>query len=136
MSKKMDIRAKDYPTISVILCALNEEQNLPRVLKEIPGWVDEVLLIDGHSVDKTAEIASLFSNKIRILYQPAKGKSDALLHGVEQARGEIIVTIDADGATPPGEIEKFVAPLIEGYDLSKGSRLKGKRFIDGLATRF
>ena len=115
------------PIVSVIICALNEEANLPHVLPKIPEWVDEILLVDGHSTDATVQIAKDLCPRIRVLYQTGKGKGDALKLGVNEAHGEIIVTLDADGETPPEEIERFITPLLEGNDFAKGSRLFKRR---------
>jgi len=109
--------------ITALICALNEEENLPHVLSKIPEWVDEIILVDGHSGDNTVEVARGLQPGIRILYQPGKGKADALAYGVAQATGDIIVTLDADGETDPGDIPHFVEPLLNRYDFAKGSRL-------------
>jgi len=61
--------------------------------------------------------------RIRVLYQIGKGKGDALKLGINEARGEIIFTLDGDGETPPEDIGKFVQPLLDGNDFAKGSRL-------------
>jgi len=111
-----------YPRISVVICAFNEEKNLPHVLPKIPNWVDEVLLVDGHSTDRTVDIARRLRHDIRVLYQPKVGKGDALRFGIKQATGDIIVTLDADGATDPFEMNKFIDALLKGYDFAKGSR--------------
>lgn len=112
----------DYPGITVIICALNEASNLPSILPRIPEWVDEVLLVDGHSTDRTVEVARELFPGVTVLYQPGTGKGNALKHGFKHARGDIIVTLDADGATDPEEIPKFIEPLLNGYDFAKGSR--------------
>lgn len=116
-------RPKGCPSVTILICALNEEENLPQVLPKIPNWVSEVLLVDGHSKDKTVEVAQQLCPVIHIISQPGKGKGDALKYGVAQASGEIIVTLDADGQTSPEDIDRFIEPLIKGYDLVKGSRL-------------
>jgi glycosyltransferase involved in cell wall biosynthesis len=115
-------RVGNLPKITVLICALDEESNLPHVLPKIPGWVDEIILVDGHSTDKTVEVARQLLPNIRILYQPGRGKGDALKCGVKYAGGDIIVTLDADGATNPAELPKFIEPLLNGYDFAKGSR--------------
>jgi glycosyltransferase involved in cell wall biosynthesis len=120
-------KLKDYPKVSIIVCTLNEAPNLPYVLPKIPDWVDEILLVDAHSVDATVEIAKQLCPRIRVLYQTGKGKGDALKLGINEAKGEIIVTIDADGETPPEYIGSFIKPLLEGNDFAKGSRLFRKR---------
>jgi glycosyltransferase involved in cell wall biosynthesis len=116
-----------YPSISVIICALNEELNLPYILPRIPVWVDEILLVDGHSTDATVAVAKQLRPEIKILCQSGRGKGDALKYGIEKANGEIVVTLDADKATDPCEMDNFINPLLQGYDFSKGSRfIRGK----------
>ncbi len=111
------------PTISVIVPALNEAQNLQYVLPLIPGNVLEVLLVDGHSTDETVAVATELMPSIRIVEQEGRGKGAALRSGFAAARGDIIVMLDADGSTDPREIPAFVHALtVEGADFAKGSR--------------
>lgn len=117
-----DGTGRSRPSISVLLCTLNEEKNLPHVLPRIPSFIDEILIVDGHSTDGTVEVARRLCPSARILYQPGTGKGDALRYGIEQARGEIIVVLDADGSMDPEEMPRFIEPLLEGYDFAKGSR--------------
>jgi glycosyltransferase involved in cell wall biosynthesis len=121
------VRPAGCPSVSVVICTLNEAGNLPHVLPKIPIWVDEILLVDGHSTDGTLELARRLRPEIVFLRQPGKGKGDALQYGINQAKGEIIVTLDADGETPPEEIGLFIKPLLEGNDFAKGSRLFRRR---------
>jgi glycosyltransferase involved in cell wall biosynthesis len=123
----MSISPDRYPKITALICTLNEEPNLPHVLPRIPAWVSEVLVIDGHSTDKTVEVARKIRPDIRILGQPGQGKGDALRYGIEHASGDIIVTLDADGSTDPEDLPRFIAPLLAGYDFAKGSRLNSDR---------
>jgi len=115
-------RPENYPKITVLICTLNEADNLPYVLPQIPQWVDEIFLVDGHSTDRTVEVARELKPDIKVLYQPGKGKGDALKCGIKHASGDIIVTLDADKATDPQEMHKFIEPLLDGYDFAKGSR--------------
>jgi len=108
--------------ISVIICALNEEKNLPCVLPNIPKWVDEVILVDGHSNDNTVTVAKNLLASIKVVFQPGKGKGEALKCGVAYASGDIVVTLDADGTYPPEEMSRFVDAIVAGYDFSKGTR--------------
>jgi len=112
----------NQPKISVLMCAWNEADTLPLVLPRIPAWVNEVVLVDGHSVDGTVEIARSLRNDIRVVYQPGKGKGDAVRYGISQCHDGIIVMLDADGETDPQEMDRFVSPLYQGYDFVKGSR--------------
>ena len=115
------------PRITVLICTLNEEENVPHVLPRIPAWVDEVLVVDGGSSDGTVAMVRSLRPDARILCQPGRGKGDALRYGVEQASGHIIVTLDADGETDPQDLPDFVEPLLQGHDFAKGSRLaKGR----------
>jgi len=112
----------NVPSITVLLCTLNEEKNLPQVLPRIPDYIDEVLIVDGHSKDNTVSIAKKLYPNIRVLYQPGRGKGDALRYGIREAKSDIIVMLDADGSMAPEEIPRFVALLLNGYDFVKGSR--------------
>ncbi len=124
--RKPDARVTPSPPagVTVLICTLNEAENLPHILPRIPDWVDEVLIIDGHSTDGTREVAARVCPRARILLQPSHGKGDALRYGIRQARGEIILTLDADGQTDPQEMAFFVGPLQEGYDFAKGTRFR------------
>lgn len=112
------------PTVSVIVPAKNEALNLEHVLPMIPSWVHEVILVDGHSTDKTIAVARYLLPSIRVIEQEGRGKGDALRAGFAAATGDIIVMIDADGSTDPREIPAFVDALVAGADFVKGSRFK------------
>jgi glycosyltransferase involved in cell wall biosynthesis len=117
------VKPENCPSVSVIMCALNEAENLAYVLPKIPRWVDEIIMVDGRSIDGTVEVAQKLRPNIRVLIQKGKGKGDALKYGFQQVTGEIIVTMDADGATDAEAINYFIQPLLNGYDMTKGSRL-------------
>ncbi|MGH9279910.1 MAG: glycosyltransferase family 2 protein [Acidimicrobiales bacterium] len=108
--------------ISVVIPTLNEEGNLPHVLARIPGDVSEVVLVDGHSEDRTVEVARECRPDVHVVYQTGRGKGNALACGFAAASGEIIVMLDADGSTDPQEIPRFVATLMTGAEFVKGSR--------------
>ncbi len=118
-----------HPTVSVIIPALNEAENLQHVLPRIPTWVNEVILIPGPSTDGTPEVAQRILPSIRLVDQEGKGKGAALRAGVKAATGDIVVLIDADGSTDPAEIPAFVGSLLTGADYAKGSR-----FLQGGGT--
>jgi len=113
------------PAVTALICALNEEASIPWVLNRIPADVNEIILVDGHSSDRTVEVAKQVRPGIKVYFQPGKGKGDALRFGFSKATGDIIVTVDADGQNDPQELWKLVEPIIhEGYDLVKGSRFQ------------
>lgn len=110
------------PHVSVIIPTLNEASNLPFVLSHLPCDIFEVILVDGHSNDNTVEVARRCRPDIRVVYQAGRGKGNALACGFGAARGDVIVTLDADGSTEPEEIPRFVEALQHGADFAKGSR--------------
>jgi glycosyltransferase involved in cell wall biosynthesis len=81
-----------------------------------------VILIDGGSRDDTIEVARTAFPGVRIVRQPRRGKGDAIRMGFRQARGDILVMLDADGSARPEEIPRFVEALLGGADMAKGSR--------------
>lgn len=111
-----------WPTVSVVIPALNEATNLPAVLPRIPAWVHEIVLVDGHSTDNTVALALALCPDIRIVQQEGVGKGAALRCGFAVATGEIVVALDADGSTDPVEIPAFIGALLAGADFVKGSR--------------
>jgi glycosyltransferase involved in cell wall biosynthesis len=121
--------AQTNARVSVVIPTLNEAKNLPFVLPRVPAWVDEVLLVDGRSTDDTVEVARQLRPDIRIVYEKTRGKGAALRAGFAAATGDIIVMLDADGSTDPGEIPYFVGALLSGADYAKGTR-----FIQGGGT--
>ncbi|OBJ35730.1 glycosyl transferase [Mycolicibacterium mucogenicum] len=114
------------PSVSVVIPALNEEKNLPHVAARMPFDVDEIVFVNGRSMDNTAAVArELWPGAVHI-DQTRTGKGNALACGFAAASGDIIVMLDADGSTDPAEIPSYVGALIAGADFAKGSR-----FIQG-----
>ena len=110
------------PRVSVVIPTLNEARNLEHVFAALPAGLHEVILVDGHSVDGTPDVARRLRPDIRVVNQTRTGKGNALACGFAAATGDIIVMIDADGSTDPAEIPRFVAALTAGADFAKGSR--------------
>jgi hypothetical protein len=118
-------------TVSVVVPALNEQRNIGWVLSRIPPEIDEVVLVDGYSSDQTVDIARSMRPSIVVIRQNGRGKGEALRVGFRTATGDIIVMIDADGSMDPAEIDRYITPLLNGYDFVKGSRfLTGGGSID------
>ena len=127
LDASMTTRPSEKPEVcvSVVIPALNEAANLPHVFASLPQWVDEIVLVDGRSVDDTVTVARRLRPDIKVVMQNGTGKGDALVTGFSSCTGDIIVMIDADGSTDGAEIGHFVNALIEGADLAKGSRFTG-----------
>ena len=110
--------------VSVVIPAKEEARNVAWVLRRLPPGVDEVILVDGHSTDDTVAVARAVRPDIVVATESAPGKGAAMRTGMEMARGDIIVTIDADGSMDPRELGRYVEVAREA-DLVKGSRFAG-----------
>ena len=115
--------------ISVVIPARNEADNIGWVLRRIPSYVDEVVIVDGRSTDATIDVARMVRPDVVVVSDNGIGKGDAMRVGAAVARGSIIVMMDADGSMDPAEIERFVEPLAQDFDFVKGSR-----FLSGGGT--
>lgn len=136
-------------SISVVIPTLNEELNLPWVLRRMPSYVDEVIVVDGRSRDRTVEVARALRFDVVVVNEPRAGKGAAMRAGFAAAAGDIIVMLDADGSMDPREIGWFLSPLQHDYDFVKGSRYVtgggsddltrlrdvGNRVLTGLANK-
>lgn len=121
-SRNFATQTDQRPLVSLIVPTMNEEANLPQLFASIPDVVDEVILVDGRSKDRTVALAKELRPDIVVVHQTGKGKGNALRDGFAAATGAIIVMIDADGSTNPAEIPNFVGTLLAGADFAKGSR--------------
>ncbi len=108
--------------VSVVVPALNEALNLRHVLANLPDNIFEVVLVPGHSTDDTEIVARSLRPDVRVIHQDRSGKGNALACGFAACRGDIIVTLDADGSADPKEIPAFVGALVAGADFAKGTR--------------
>ena len=118
-----DIAPSNALSVSVVIPTLNEAANLPHVFERLPEGLFELIVVDGHSVDGTVEVARRLRPDARIVLQQGKGKGDALACGFAACTGDVIVMIDADGSTDPAEIPRFVDAVVKGADFVKGSRM-------------
>jgi len=104
--------------ISVVVCAKNEEKYIENCLKclasqEIPC---EIVVVDGHSKDKTIEISKKYANKI--VFDHGKGISDARNVGFETASCEIVAYCDADSLPPKNWTKKILEHMEGKYCVS------------------
>jgi len=102
------------PFISIIIPTRNEEKNLPRVLKSIKQ-LDylkeklEIIIVDGHSEDKTVQIAKKFG--ARVFLNPGRIRSTGCQIGIEKSKGELIAFTDADCVVPSDWLKGLLKPL-------------------------
>ena len=116
----LDGRAR-HDRVTVVIPAKDEARNVAWVLRRLPGWIDEVILVDGHSVDDTVAVARAIRPDVVVVAERGPGKGAALRTGLDLAHGDVIVTIDADGSMDPRELERYV-DRARDVDLVKGSR--------------
>jgi len=99
--------------ISVCLAVYNEEHNLERCLRAVVDWVHEVVLVDGHSTDKTLRIAKRFGAKVKVFEYP--NPPNFLLNrqrALDKATGEWILVLDADEVVSI-ELKKEIQAVLE-----------------------
>jgi glycosyltransferase involved in cell wall biosynthesis len=108
---------------SLIIPAYNEEKGLPLVIEEYADKVDELIVVDDGSSDRTYEVAKRFNVKL-FRHETNRGKVEALRTGTEHATGDILIFTDADHTYPARYVPDFVAAIDKGADLVLGSRLR------------
>ncbi len=111
----------DETMVSAVIPAYNEEKTIEAVVKGALSYVDEVLVVDDGSSDDTARRA--MDAGARVLKQQNAGVLKATERGLEEATGDIIVTLDADGQHDPSEMPSLIEPILRGEaDLVMGVR--------------
>lgn len=129
-----------HPSLSVLLPAYNEAENLPEVIDEISTVLHdleidfEVLVVDDGSNDGSPQVLESLAEKhpeLRaLLLRRNFGKSAALSAGLPQCRNDVVVLMDADGQDDPAGISALLEKLDGGYDLVTGRRsIRNDRFI-------
>lgn len=126
--------AQSLSAVTVIIPALNEEQSLPLVLRDLPK-VGRVIVANNGSTDATAEVA--FRQGATVVDEPRRGYGSACLRGLKEieqriAAGEqppqIVVFVDADHSDHADMLPQLVAPIVAGSaDFVLGSRILGTR---------
>lgn len=92
--------------ISVVIPCYNEEEGVRYVIDGLPECIDEVVVVDNNSTDRTAEVArSLGAN---VVFEKRKGYGAAYKAGLPAATGDVIVTLDGDGTYPSEQIPELV----------------------------
>jgi len=119
------------PFLSIVIPAHNEESRLPRTLGQIFTFLEnqsypfEVIIVENGSSDRTLELAREFISRypsLRVLHEERPGKGNAVRRGVLEALGEYRFICDADLSMPIEEVQKFLPPLLNDFDLAIASR--------------
>ena len=122
--------------ISYLIAVFNEEESILHFYNELEKFLPklakeyEILFIDDGSQDKTLKLLSDLEKKNQNLsvyyFRRNHGKSEALTFGFQRAKGDLILTMDADLQDKPSEIKKLLDKQKEGYDLVSGWRKNRK----------
>lgn len=119
-------RSSQLKQASVIISARDEAISIgnliPRIKESLSGYPHEIIVVDDGSEDGTGETARS-NGAIVVSHEKNLGKGIAMKTGVENAKGDIIVFLDGDGAHDPQDIPRVIAPILEGKaDFVIGSR--------------
>jgi dolichol-phosphate mannosyltransferase len=109
---------------TLVLCNKNESASLGGVIRASRRYVDEILVVDGHSTDGSEDIAK--REGVRFITDNGRGKGAAMRLSIQKASGDILVFMDADGSHEPKDIPKLIKPIAQNRaDLVLASRTKG-----------
>lgn len=108
--------------ITVISPCLNEEQGIEQVLQRMPAFVDEVIVVDNGSTDRTSEVARRLG--ARVIREDVRGYGRSYKTGLASANGDIIITLDGDHSYPPDAISY----LLEAFFHLEADFLNASRF--------
>jgi glycosyltransferase involved in cell wall biosynthesis len=114
--------------IVVLIPVINEEGSIAKVLDDIPrSLIDEVVVIDNGSTDRSVEIAT--EHGATVLHEPERGYGAVCLRGIayvkKNLKPDIVVFIDGDYSDYPEDMHGLIAKINEGFDFVLGSRIMG-----------
>jgi len=155
LARPIDRGRRREHKVSVIVACKDERGNIEELVRTVPrmGKGTELIFVDGHSQDGTVEeiercIAAREQlnselDDVRVYVQQGKGKGDAVRLGFDEARGDVLMILDADITVRPEDLPKFYDALVEGKgEFINGSRLvypmedQAMRFLNMLGNHF
>jgi glycosyltransferase involved in cell wall biosynthesis len=120
------------PELSLLLPVYNEEDNLQELHEKIIASMEnlghsfEVIYVDDGSTDRSFELLKNFAandSRVRVIaFRRNYGQTAAMAAGIDAARGDVLIPMDADLQNDPADIEQLLAKLNEGYDVVSGWR--------------
>jgi len=123
------VKTSQVQFISVIIPAFNEEASLPKVVGDLPrSIIEDIIVVDNASTDKTAEIARQLD--CRVVSEPQRGYGQACLAGIRalNPQTDIVVFIDGDYSDHGEQLDQIIEPIAsQGFDFVIGSRALGTR---------
>jgi glycosyltransferase involved in cell wall biosynthesis len=122
--------------VVVIIPAFNEEESIPKVIKDIPSFIDEIIVANNGSTDNTAGVAAKLG--ATVVTENERGYGAACLKAIDYIKNknlsadrqdyDIAVFLDGDYSDYPEEMAVIIEPIIKNdYNLVIGSRMIGKR---------
>ena len=117
--------------LSLILPAYNEEKRLDECMEKVAGFIAsrsdpiEVILVENGSKDRTYEIACGYAERypwLKVLQEKKPGKGNAVRRGMLEARGKYRMFADVDFSMPISEVDHFIPPTLNDYQVAIGSR--------------
>lgn len=129
------------PYISVVIPLYNEEESIPHLYEKLTEALEaygkpyEVIIVDDGSTDGSYPLLRQIAEKDKrfkiVRLRRNFGQTAAFAAGFDHARGEVIITMDADLQNDPADIPKLMAKIEEGYDIVSGWRINRQdRFLD------
>lgn len=110
--------------VVAVVLAKNEEGTIGDAVERTARFVHAVVVMDGHSSDRTVEIARRMG--AAVYADPGRGKGSALRQSLQCITADVLVFVDADGSPDPADIPRLVMPVVNGEtDLCVGSRFAG-----------
>lgn len=126
------------PVVTVVVPARNEAGNIRAIMERVPemGAGTDLVFVEGHSQDDTwatieRELAANPGRKARLFRQAGKGKGDAVRLGYAEARGDVLMILDADLTVPPEDLPRFYEALVSG----RGEFVNGVRLVYPMEDR-
>ncbi len=123
--------------VTLLVPTLNEIDGMKAIMPQIQReWVDQILVVDGHSTDGTAEYAR--TQGYDVVIQKKKGPRQAFNEAFPHVRGDVVITFSPDGNSKPEAIPQLIEKMKEGYDMVIASRYKdgAKSYDDDWMTGF
>lgn len=114
-----------YERVTVVICARNEEQSIGEIIQRTKPYSTEIIVVDGNSSDKTADIARELGAKV--VQDSGKGKGDGIRTGIREASKEVIVFMDADWSHNPDDIPILTESILE----DRADHVTGSRSLGG-----
>ncbi len=108
-------------TLSIVFPVYNEEEGIRQAIEDFFSveWVDEIVVVDNNSTDRSAEIVK--TTRARLVNEPRQGYGFALRRGMREASGDLIVLAEPDGTFIAKDVLKLLA-YADDFDIVLGTR--------------